>query len=125
MTLESLAGQRPSLGLISMGHQDRSTLDSPADFTLNVGNHSLIIEAKSSTSGRIASKTIDQLLKYLRHSDATAGLLVTNTSLSARALAETWQEAAQEGYNVGAVKWLSPDDNTALLHSIENLLSAA
>lgn len=123
-TLESLVGQRSSLGPLSLAHRHRSALDSRVDFTLNAGDRSLIIEAKSSTSGSIASKAIDQLLAYLRLSNATAGLLVTNTALSTGALARL-REAAQEGYKVRAVKWLSPDDNTVLLHSIEDLLSAA
>jgi hypothetical protein len=101
-----------------------STADRGADFTLNLGRHRLIIEAKATSSGRVPAKAVDQLMNYITLSQASRGLLVTNAPLSADAL-NVLDEAHQRGLDIRAIQWGSPDDNPELASVIRELLLAA
>jgi Holliday junction resolvase len=114
-----------NLGLnVSSQVGGESPADPRVDFLVNDGNHLIVIEAKAVTSGRVRPEAIDQLLSYLVNHRATAGLLVTNALLSEAARARL-EQAHEEGLEVQAVRWDSPDDNSNLDRVIRELLLAA
>jgi hypothetical protein len=121
--LEQLAKSDPELTYLR-SRAESATADSGADFTLDLGRHRLIIEAKASPSGRVSAKAVDQLMYYVTLSQARHGLLVTNVPLSADALSEL-DQAHQRGLDLRAVQWRSPDDNRELASVIRELLLAA
>jgi hypothetical protein len=96
----------------------------PIDFILSSGDHRLVIEAKTASSGRVGSKAIDQLMHNLKRSKGSAGLLVSNADLSPAAV-ERIQQARYDGYNIRAIQWHSMDDNPHLSRTISELLSVA
>jgi hypothetical protein len=122
--LEYLVLPDTELSAQSLERQHLIASDSPVDFTLHLGGHRLIIDAKAPVSGRVSRQAVDQLLTYLSRLNDTAGLLVTNADLSAEAR-KRLQEALHEGYDIRAIRWRSPDDNPELGRAIRELLSAA
>jgi hypothetical protein len=122
-TLEQLAESDPELTYLQ-SQAESPTADSRADFTLDLGRHQLIIEAKASPSGRVSRKAVDQLMYYVIRSQARHGLLVTNAPLSADALSQL-DVAHKLGIDLRAVQWRSPDDNPQLASVIRELLLAA
>lgn len=121
--LEDLANSESGLSVSSQVY-GAPTTDLLADFLVNYGSHQIVIEAKALTSGRVRPEAIDQLLTYLVNHSATAGLLVTNASLSEAARAKV-DQANKEGVEVQVIHWDSPDDNSKLDRAIRELLLAA
>jgi hypothetical protein len=121
--LEQLLASDPELSYLQ-SQAASATADSRADATLDLGGHRLIIEAKTSPSGRISRQAVDQLMTYVTRSQARHGLLVTNAPLSADALSEL-DEAHQRGLDIRVVQWRTPDDNPELTSVIRELLLAA
>jgi hypothetical protein len=105
--------------------RDAAEPESFADFTLHTGNRRVIIEAKALPPDRsISQNVIDQLLRHLLSSHASAALLVTSNRLSSDA-SERLQDALRDGLIIRVVQWRSSEDNTDLDQAISDLLSAA
>ena len=121
--LEQLAESDPELTDLQ-SQTESAEADSGADFTLDLGRHRLIIEAKAASSGRVSAKAVDRLMYYVALSQARHGLLVTNAPLSTDALNEL-DEAHQRGLDIRAVQWRSPNDNPELASVVRQLLLAA
>jgi Restriction endonuclease len=122
--LEHLVASEAGLSILSQGRGEPAAADSGADFILDDGNHRLVIEAKALASGRVTRQTVDQLLAYLSLLRASAGILVTNATLSAEARNKL-QKARQKGLNIWVIQWRSPHDNPELDHAIREWLLAA
>lgn len=94
------------------------------DFTLNLGDRVLLIEAKASTSGKLSRETIDRLWDHARTLHPIIAFLVTNGDLDSSALRRL-QDIAQNGPEIKVVKWRSSQDNEALSNAIREVLEAA
>jgi Restriction endonuclease len=122
--LEQLAQPESGLNVWPKSTEESGRTGSHPDFIVDDGDHRLVIEVKAPPSGRVSRNAVDQLLSYMTVSRLKHGLLVTNAALSPDALSEL-DEAHLRGFDVRAIQWHSPDDNTELDRAIRELLLAA
>jgi hypothetical protein len=122
--LEHLVSSEAGLNILSQARGESATTDSRADFVLDNGVRRFIIEAKAPVSGQVARQAVDQLLRYLSITHASAGLLVTNVPLSGDALNKL-EEAHQEGHDIRTIQWHPSEDDAELERAVRELLLAA